>query len=61
MKCGYCGYDFPEEEGIRGCGGCGRPESCHMVRCPRCYYENPQELKVIKKIKKLMENKKQET
>jgi len=54
MKCGYCGYEFPEEEGIRGCGRCGKPARCHMVRCPRCYYENPQEVKVLKKIKKLL-------
>jgi predicted amidophosphoribosyltransferase len=50
MKCGYCGYEFPEEEGIRGCGKCGKPGRCSMVRCPRCFYENPPELKMIKKI-----------
>ena len=59
MKCGYCGYEFPEEDGIKGCGKCGMPGRCHMVRCPRCYYENPPELKVFKKIKKLMGEKKQ--
>jgi len=58
MKCGYCGYEFPEEEGIKGCGRCGRPGRCQMVRCPRCYYENPQELAVIKKLKNAMKNKK---
>ncbi len=54
MKCGYCGYEFPEEEGIRGCGRCGMPGRCHMVRCPRCFYENPLEPVVVKKLKKLM-------
>jgi len=54
VKCGYCGYEFPEEDGIRGCGKCGMPGRCHMVRCPRCFYENPLEPAVVKKLKKLM-------
>lgn len=57
VKCGYCGYEFPEEEGIRGCGKCGMPGRCHMVRCPRCFYENPLEPALVKKLKKLMEKK----
>jgi hypothetical protein len=54
MRCGFCGFEFPEEEGIRGCGKCGMPAGCHMVRCPRCNYENPPEPKVLKKLKKLL-------
>jgi predicted amidophosphoribosyltransferase len=54
MKCGFCGYEFPEEEGIKGCGRCGMPGRCHMVRCPRCFYENPPELKIMNKLKKMM-------
>lgn len=54
MKCGYCGHEFSEEEGITGCGKCGKPGKCHMVRCPRCFYENPPELKVVKKLKDLL-------
>jgi predicted amidophosphoribosyltransferase len=54
MICGFCGNEFPEEEGIRGCGKCGMPGRCHMVRCPRCFYENPLEPAVVKKLKKLM-------
>jgi predicted amidophosphoribosyltransferase len=61
MKCGYCGYEFPEEEGIKGCGKCGMPGRCHMVRCPRCFYENPPEVKLFKKIRKLMDGKKQKS
>ncbi len=60
MKCGYCGYEFAEEEGIRGCGSCGTPSRCRMVRCPRCFYENPPELKVLKKVKGLLSEKKKE-
>jgi predicted amidophosphoribosyltransferase len=54
MTCGYCGYEFPEEEGIKGCGKCGRPGSCHMLRCPRCFYENPQEPLLVSKIRRMM-------
>ncbi|WP_243373064.1 hypothetical protein [Geotalea sp. SG265] len=54
MKCGYCGHEFSQEEGITGCGKCGKPMKCRMVRCPRCYYENPPELTVVKKIKEIL-------
>jgi hypothetical protein len=54
MICGYCGYEFPEEEGIRGCGKCGMPGRCHMVRCPRCFYENPLEPAVVRKLKRIL-------
>jgi len=51
MQCGYCGHEFLEEDGIKGCGKCGKPRRCSMVRCPRCYYENPPELKIVKNLK----------
>lgn len=54
MRCGFCGFEFPEEEGIRGCGKCGMPGGCRMVRCPRCNYENPPESKALKKLKKFL-------
>jgi predicted amidophosphoribosyltransferase len=54
VVCGFCGNKFPESEGIRGCGRCGVPGRCHMVRCPLCFYENPLEPNVVKKLKKLM-------
>ncbi len=52
MRCGFCGYDFPEEEGIRGCANC--PVSCgkNMVKCPRCNYENPPEPELFKVVRK---------
>lgn len=54
MKCGFCGYEFPEEEGIRGCGKCGMAQGCRMIHCPRCNYENPPEPAVVKKLRKMM-------
>lgn len=51
IRCGYCGHEFAEEDGIKSCGKCGKPGGCRMVRCPRCYYENPEEPKIVKKIK----------
>ena len=61
IRCGLCGHEFAEEEGIRGCGKCGKPGRCHMVRCPRCYYENPPETALVKKLRKVLGGKKQET
>ncbi len=57
MKCGYCGEEFTEDEGIKGCGRCGRPDSCNKVRCPRCFYENVPEPKLLRRVKKLLEKK----
>jgi hypothetical protein len=50
IRCGFCGHEFAEEEGIRGCGGCGKPTACANIRCPRCNYENPLEPAYVKKI-----------
>jgi rubredoxin len=56
MICGYCGYDFDENEGKKSCGGCSG--GCHNVHCPRCNYKNPLETGLIKKLKeKLNRNK----
>jgi hypothetical protein len=52
IRCGFCGHEFNEEEGIKGCGKCGKP--CRSIRCPRCFYENPPEPAVVKKLKKLL-------
>jgi predicted amidophosphoribosyltransferase len=51
IRCGFCGHEFQDEEGIRGCGKCGKPGGCSMVRCPKCFYENPPEPALVKKIK----------
>jgi hypothetical protein len=59
IRCGYCGHLFAEEEGVRGCGGCGSPAACSMVRCPRCNYENPLEPALLKRLRKLFATKNQ--
>nr|WP_241426301.1 hypothetical protein [Geobacter benzoatilyticus] len=52
IRCGFCGNEFSEEEGIKGCGRCGKP--CRSIRCPKCFYENPPEPKVIKALKDVL-------
>jgi rubredoxin len=49
MTCGFCGFEFDESEGKKGCGGCH--SGCHSVHCPRCNYKNPLETAVGKKLK----------
>jgi rubredoxin len=49
VRCGFCGHEFDENEGKKGCGGC--PGGCHSVHCPRCNYKNPLEAGVVKKLK----------
>ena len=51
MKCGFCGHEFAEAEGIRGCGACGAGSGCKNVRCPKCGYHNPLEPALIKKLR----------
>lgn len=51
MICGFCGHEFEEDEGKKGCGSC--PGGCHNIHCPRCNYSNPLEPGLIKSIKKL--------
>jgi rubredoxin len=51
MKCGFCGYEYDENEGENGCGNC--PGGCHSVHCPRCNYKNPLEPSLIKSVRKL--------
>ncbi|UFS71330.1 hypothetical protein LPW11_03845 [Geomonas sp. RF6] len=53
MRCGFCGYEFREEEGNQGCSSCPMSSGCKMIKCPRCNYENPPEPKMIKTVKKL--------
>lgn len=51
MRCGFCGYEFREEDGIQGCINCPMSSGCKMVKCPRCNYEIPMEPRWIKKLK----------
>jgi rubredoxin len=55
MICGFCGHEFDENEGKRGCGGC--PGGCHSVHCPRCNYKNPLEPAFIGKLKTMLKRK----
>ena len=59
IRCGFCGFEFPQEEGLPSCGKCGIPGGCRMVRCPKCLYENPPELQMGKKLKELFGRKKE--
>jgi rubredoxin len=52
MKCGYCGLEFDESQGVKGCGSC--PGGCHSLHCPRCNYKNPLEPVILKKLKKIL-------
>ena len=58
MRCGFCGYEFPEEEGVVGCAGCPMKSGCRMIKCPRCNYENPPEPALVKKLRKAFGKKK---
>lgn len=51
MKCGFCGHEFAEEDGIKGCGAC--PGGCHSLHCPRCNYKNPLEPQFFKTIRSI--------
>jgi len=53
MRCDFCGYEFTEEEAVRGCGNCPVGAECKMMKCPRCNYEIPLEPQWLKKVKKL--------
>jgi rubredoxin len=52
MICGFCGHEFDEKEGKRGCGSC--PGGCRAIHCPRCNYQNPAEPGFIKKLRTLI-------
>ncbi|MCG0276684.1 MAG: hypothetical protein L5655_11135 [Thermosediminibacteraceae bacterium] len=39
MKCDFCGFEFDEENGTKGCVGCPMAGYCGKVKCPRCGYE----------------------
>ena len=56
MRCGFCGFEFNEEEGKQGCNNCPMGSGCRMIKCPRCNYEIPLEPALVKKLKKILEN-----
>jgi len=53
MRCGFCGYEFREEDANQGCGSCPMTSACNKIKCPRCNYENPPEPSLVRKIRKL--------
>lgn len=53
MRCDFCGCEFQEEEGNRGCKSCPVSAGCRMMKCPRCNYEIPPEPRWIGRLKKL--------
>jgi len=51
MKCGLCSWEFDEDEArSSACSGCLKIVDCHMIKCPKCGYEVPEEPKWIKNI-----------
>lgn len=49
MICGFCGHEFDEKDGKKGCGACRG--GCNAIHCPRCNYMNPAEPNFIKMIR----------
>jgi hypothetical protein len=47
MKCAFCGYEFKLEQAAESCAACPIARGCHLVRCPRCGYEMPQEARLV--------------
>ncbi|MCX8022554.1 MAG: FeoA domain-containing protein [Syntrophorhabdaceae bacterium] len=51
MRCLFCNREFPEDEAVKSCGGCGAKKGCRMICCPRCGYKMPVEPKWLKELK----------
>ena len=51
MTCSYCGHVFELEASRHACAGCMVGEGCRSVRCPRCTYEMPEELKLVSRLR----------
>jgi rubredoxin len=54
MQCGFCGYEFNPEEAVESCRACPIASGCHLIRCPRCGYEMPQEARLIAGLRSLL-------
>jgi ribosomal protein S26 len=52
MKCSLCGKTFDEEAARKTCGACALVGGCHLVRCPHCGYEMPEETRLVKAIRR---------
>lgn len=60
MKCTNCSYEFSKEESLEGCKGCGSFGGCHLVKCPKCNYEQPLIPKWVEKFSGLLKLRKVE-
>jgi len=47
MRCDFWGHQFDASQAL-ACRGCALQRSCHLVRCPRCGYEMPQEPRLVR-------------
>lgn len=45
MNCSFCGHVFDEAATRHQCQGCALAEGCRRIRCPRCGYEMPEEIR----------------
>ena len=54
MHCGFCGYEFKLEEAAESCQACPIARGCHLIRCPRCGYEMPQEARLASGLRSLL-------
>ncbi len=43
MRCFYCGFEFEKEKAAKACESCCCAKGYHMIRCPRCGHEMPEE------------------
>jgi len=52
VTCSFCGFAFPDCEGMSACGGCPMSKCCRKHKCPRCGFEIPREPGLIKFFRK---------
>lgn len=50
-RCSYCGFEFEAAAARTACAGCFKSGGCRGVRCPRCGYDMPEEIGLIRWIR----------
>lgn len=50
IKCKLCGQQFSKEKAERACEHCFLHANCHLIKCPNCGYEFPEEPSWLAKI-----------
>jgi len=48
--CAFCGQELTQEGIEKACRGCGAFGGCHLIKCPACGYEQPQEPRWLQKL-----------